>query len=73
MALTLTRWGGLIGSHLDQVGCVVARQLEVGQRVPAGDPGVLQDLLRCVALVGVHMEHVGEQVLRQTDRQTDRQ
>lgn len=43
---------------------VVARELEVRQAVSARDPGMLQNLLGRVSLVGVDVEHVGQQVLQ---------
>lgn len=53
-------------THLDQVRRLMTCELEVWQRVSAGDPGMLQHLLCCVSLVRVHMEHVREEVLPQT-------
>lgn len=38
-------------------------QLALGELVFLGDPWVLQHLLRREALVGVHMQHLGHQVL----------
>lgn len=38
-------------------------QLALGKFVFLGDPWVLQDLLSCEALVGIHMQHLGYQVL----------
>lgn len=34
-----------------------------GQRVPGGDPRVVQDLGCSIALHGVHMKHAQDQVL----------
>lgn len=42
---------------------VLVGQLALGKLVFLGDPWVLQDLLSCEALVGVHMQHLGHQVL----------
>lgn len=50
--------------HLNQFGIVV-RELAVGQFVPMDDPGVSEDLPGRQSLVGVHMEHLRHQVLRE--------
>lgn len=42
---------------------VLVGQLALGELVFLGDPWVLQHLLSCEALVGVHMQHLGHQVL----------
>lgn len=42
---------------------VLVGQLALRELVFLGDPWVLQDLLSCEALVGVHMQHLGHQVL----------
>lgn len=42
---------------------VLVGQLALGKLVFLGDPWVLQDLLGCEALVGVHMQHLRYQVL----------
>lgn len=51
-----------VQSDLDQLG-VVVRQLAVGQFVSLDDPGVFEDLPGRQPLVGVHVEHLGHQVL----------
>lgn len=48
--------------HLHKLQVLVG-QLALGQLVFLGDPRVLQDLLGCEALVGVHMQHLRYQVL----------
>lgn len=50
--------------HLNQFGIVVW-ELAVGQFVPVDDPGMSEDLPGRQSLVGVHMEHLGHQVLRE--------
>lgn len=52
------RAGSIIRANLDEVGGVMSRELQVRKPVPAGDPGVFQDLLGRVTLVGVHVQHV---------------
>lgn len=39
-------------------------ELVMRQLVPAGNPGVLQHLLGRVALVGIHVQHVWQQILQ---------
>lgn len=51
-----------VRSDLDQLG-VVVRQLAVGELVSLDDPAVLEDLPGRQPLVGVHVEHLGHQVL----------
>ena len=59
----VTIWRGSTGRrYLDQLE-VLVRELAVGQGVPLEDPGVLQHLLGGESLVGVHVQHLGHQVL----------
>lgn len=46
-------------------------QLALGKLVFLGDPRVLQDLLGCEALVGVHMQHLRYQVLETHGKRGD--
>lgn len=49
--------------HLDQMWGVLSVQRVLRQLVPVGHPGVSQHLSRRQPTVGVHVEHLGDQVL----------
>ena len=56
-------WPGSLGRRYLHKLQVLVWQLALWKLVFLGDPRVLQDLLGCEALVRVHMQHLGHQVL----------
>lgn len=57
------RFYGCPEGHLDQVWRFLSVQGVFGQLVSAGHPGVSEDLPRSQPPVGVHMQHLGHQIL----------